>query len=65
LLWGADLTLCTGLAKLWALDALGLAGDDMARIRWRNAAGIFPAGSLGLRGHDQPAVEPARRVRAS
>lgn len=62
LLWGADLTLCTGLAKLWALDVLGLAGDDVARIRWRNAASIFPAGSLGVGGHDQSAVEPGRRV---
>ena len=42
LLWGADLTLCTGLAKLWALDVIGLSADDRANIRWRNAARIFP-----------------------
>lgn len=46
LLWGADLTLCTGLAKLWALEVIGLSGDDLAKIRWRNAVRIFPAGAL-------------------
>ena len=42
LLWGADLTLCTGLAKLWALEVIGLTDDDLANVRWRNAARIFP-----------------------
>lgn len=46
LLWGSDLTMCTGLAKLRALDAIGLSADDIANIRWRNAARIFPPGSL-------------------
>jgi len=46
LLWGCDLTMCTGLAKLRALDALGLSADDVRDIRWRNAARIFPAGSF-------------------
>ncbi len=46
LLWGADITLCTGLAKLWALDAIGLDADAIADIRWRNAARIFPAGAF-------------------
>lgn len=46
LLWGADLTLETGLAKLWALEVIGLSPDDLADIRWRNAARIFPAGSF-------------------
>ena len=46
LLWGADLTLCTGLAKLWALEVIGLSGDDLAGIRWRNAVRIFPAGAF-------------------
>jgi hypothetical protein len=40
--WGADLTLDTGLAKLWALQAIGLPDEEMAAIRWRNAARIFP-----------------------
>jgi predicted TIM-barrel fold metal-dependent hydrolase len=42
MLWGADITLCTGLAKLWALDALGLSVAERNAIRWRNAARIFP-----------------------
>lgn len=42
LLWGADITLCTGLAKLWALDVIGLRDDECADVRWRNAARIFP-----------------------
>lgn len=46
LVWGADLTLDTGLAKLWALDAIGIAGEDREAIRWRNAAAIFPPGAF-------------------
>lgn len=46
MVWGSDLTMETGLAKLWALDVLGLSPEDVASIRWRNAARIFPAGSF-------------------
>jgi predicted TIM-barrel fold metal-dependent hydrolase len=46
LLWGCDLTMCTGLAKLRALDVIGLSADDLRDIRWRNAARIFPRGSF-------------------
>lgn len=46
LVWGADLTLDTGLAKLWALDVIGVTGADRDAIRWRNAAGMFPAGAF-------------------
>jgi hypothetical protein len=46
LLWGCDLTMCTGLAKLRALDTIGLDADSIAAIRWRNATRIFPAGSF-------------------
>jgi predicted TIM-barrel fold metal-dependent hydrolase len=46
LLWGSDLTMCTGLAKLRALDAIDLTPDDKADIRWRNAARIFPPNSF-------------------
>lgn len=46
LLWASDLTMCTGLAKLRALDVIGLSPDDLANIRWRNAARIFPKGSF-------------------
>lgn len=43
LLWGSDVTMETGLAKLRALEVIGLPADDLALIRWRNAARIFPA----------------------
>lgn len=46
LLWACDLTMETGLAKLWALEVIGLADDDLADIRWRNAARLFPPGSF-------------------
>ncbi len=46
IVWGADLTLETGLAKLWALDAIGLLAEDREAVRWRNAARIFPAGTF-------------------
>lgn len=42
LLWGADVTLCTGLAKLWALEVMGLTSDELADVRWRNALRVFP-----------------------
>lgn len=54
-LWGSDLTMETGLAKLWALDVIGLSADDVASIRWRNAARIFPRGSF-------PALPSARAI---
>jgi hypothetical protein len=38
--------MCTGLAKLRALDVIGLSADDLSDIRWRNAARIFPRGSF-------------------
>lgn len=46
MLWGSDLTMETGLAKLWALEGIGLPADHIASIRWRNAARIFPRGSF-------------------
>lgn len=46
LLWAADLTLCTGLAKLQALEVIGLPQDALDDIAWRNATRIFPAGAF-------------------
>jgi uncharacterized protein len=46
LLWGSDLTMCTGLAKLRALDAIPLTPEDHSNIRWRNAVRLFPASSF-------------------
>jgi uncharacterized protein len=60
-LWAADLTLCTGLTKLWALEQLGLDAAALADIRWRNAERCFPAGAFveGLSDHDpMAATEP-------
>lgn len=42
LLWGCDLTMETGLAKLRALEFTGLSSaDDIRDIRWRNATRVF------------------------
>jgi uncharacterized protein len=46
LLWAADLTLCTGLAKLQALEVIGMPEDDMHAICWGNATRIFPPHSF-------------------
>ena len=46
LLWGCDLTMCTGLAKLRALDTIGLPAHEIEAIRWRNAVRIFPPNSF-------------------
>ena len=48
LLWGCDLTMETGLAKLRALEVIGLGADALGAIRWRNAARIFPPGSFPM-----------------
>jgi hypothetical protein len=46
MLWGADITLDTGWAKLRYLTWL-LSTEQIERIRWRNAAGIFPNDCFG------------------
>jgi len=48
LLWACDLTIETGLAKLRALEVIGLADDAIADIRWRNAVRLFPTGSFAI-----------------
>ena len=45
LLWGADVTLCTGWAKLRYLERL-LPGADLALITSGNAVRIFPPGAF-------------------
>jgi hypothetical protein len=45
LLWGCDLTIETGWAKLRYLEHL-LSVADLERVRWRNASAIFPAGAF-------------------
>lgn len=44
-LWGSDITMDTGWAKLRYLETL-LSDDEIALVRWKNAAGIFPAGAF-------------------
>ena len=63
LLWACDLTMETGLAKLRALEVIGLSDDDMHDIRWRNASRLFPAGSFPR--CEAPASSPVRAARAS
>lgn len=45
LLWGCDLTLDTGWAKLRYLERL-LTPEALAQVTWRNAARIFPRGAF-------------------
>jgi predicted TIM-barrel fold metal-dependent hydrolase len=45
LLWGTDLTMDTGLAKLRYLELL-LTKEELALVRWKNAARIFPPGAF-------------------
>lgn len=48
LVWGSDVTMETGLAKLRALEVIGLPDAAMARIRWGNARRIFPTGTFPM-----------------
>ncbi len=41
LLWGSDLTMDTGWAKLTALEAMGLPAGALEAIRWKTAARLF------------------------
>lgn len=61
LLWGCDLTMETGLAKLRALETIGLTDTELAAIRWRNAARLFPAGTFSAI-DDAPTSRPAPRT---
>jgi hypothetical protein len=45
LLWGCDLTIDTGWAKLRYLEYL-LSPADLELIRWRNAGRIFPSNAF-------------------
>jgi predicted TIM-barrel fold metal-dependent hydrolase len=44
LLWGTDLTMDTGIARLRALEGMGLANEALEDIRWRNANALFRLG---------------------
>jgi predicted TIM-barrel fold metal-dependent hydrolase len=45
LLWGCDVTMDAGLAKLRYLERL-LRADELELVTWRNAARIFPSGAF-------------------
>ena len=47
LLFGTDLTMDTGLAKLRALEALGLSEDELDAVRWKNAGVVFEHNVMG------------------
>lgn len=42
MLWACDVTMETGLAKLRALEVIGLEDDKLALVKWGNAVRIFP-----------------------
>ena len=46
LLWGCDLTMDTGWAKLRYLEHLLGPGDELAAVKWKNASRVFPRGSF-------------------
>jgi len=45
LVWGCDLTIDTGWAKLRYLEHI-LTAPDLDQVRFRNAVRIFPSGSF-------------------
>jgi uncharacterized protein len=64
LLWGSDITMETGLAKLRALEPTGLLSpDDIEDIRWRNAVRVFGerAFPVSTNSGDAPARTPVAR----
>jgi len=48
LIWGSDITMETGLAKLRALPMVGLTEEEISAVTWGNAERIFPARSFPL-----------------
>ena len=46
MLWACDVTMETGLAKLRALEVLGLEPARLELVRWGNAERIFPPGTF-------------------
>jgi uncharacterized protein len=55
LLWGCDLTIDAGVAKLRHLSAMGCSAGEIEKVRWRNAAELFGPTRLGI-----PAGEKVR-----
>ena len=47
MVWGCDVTMGTGMAKLRYLESLGLPPSDVSRIKSGNALDLFPSGVFG------------------
>jgi predicted TIM-barrel fold metal-dependent hydrolase len=65
LLWGCDVTMETGLAKLRALAVIGLSADELRDIRWRNARRIFPHGAFPRLEDSTESAQPLAAARRS
>ncbi len=63
LLWACDITMDTGLAKLRALEVMGLDANDLNDIRWRNAARLFAPGAFPRCERAVATVAGAKRAR--
>jgi hypothetical protein len=64
LLWGCDITMETGLAKLRALEPTGLLSpEDIEDIRWRNAVRVFGESALGVGAGRERTTPPAAKAR--
>lgn len=48
LVWGTDITMDTGWAKIRYLQTLGLSRDDLDRVEFGNALKLFPKGALDV-----------------
>lgn len=48
LLWGTSMSMSVGLAQLRALEVIGLHADDVAALRWENAARLFGDGAFPI-----------------
>lgn len=46
MLWACDVTMETGLAKLRALEVIGLEPEKLELVKWGNAVRIFPEGAF-------------------
>ena len=46
MLWACDVTMETGLAKLRALEVIGLEAEKLELVKWGNAVRIFPKGAF-------------------
>ena len=65
LLWGCDVTMETGLAKLRALAVIGLSADELRDVRWRNARRIFPRGAFPRVEESTESAQPLATARRS